>query len=70
MKKNIHPDFNKINAKCACGNNIEIFSTIKNDLNLDVCNLCHPFITGKQRNFTGKGRVDKFNKKFDLPEKK
>lgn len=66
MKKNIHPNYNEINVKCACGNNMKIFSTMKKNLNLDICNLCHPFFTGKQRSIIGKGRVDKFNKKFNF----
>jgi large subunit ribosomal protein L31 len=39
-------------------------STLKKDLNLDVCSSCHPFYTGKQRNVDTGGRVDKFNKRF------
>lgn len=69
MKKDIHPNYNEIDAKCACGNEIKIFSTKKNNLVLDVCNMCHPFFTGKQRNIIGKGRVDKFNKKFNFSKK-
>lgn len=66
MKKNTHPSYNEIKVKCACGNKMKIFSTLKTDLNLDICSVCHPFFTGKQRKITGKGRVDKFNKKFNL----
>ena len=33
-------------------------------INVEVCDKCHPFYTGKQ-NLTGKkGQVDKFNKKY------
>ena len=32
--------------------------------NLDVCDKCHPFYTGKQRNVDSGGRVDKFKKRF------
>lgn len=69
MKKNIHPDYNEIQAKCTCGNEIKVFSTIKNDLILDICNMCHPFFTGKQRNIIGKGKVDQFNKRFNFLKK-
>lgn len=64
MKKNIHPEYNLITAKCSCGNKINIKSTIKNDINIDICNQCHPFFTGKQRSLLGKGRVEQFNKRF------
>ncbi|QJC36258.1 50S ribosomal protein L31 [Enterobacteriaceae endosymbiont of Donacia cincticornis] len=66
MKKNIHPQCNNITAKCSCGNLINIKSTLKNnkELNLDVCYLCHPFYTGKQKITDNKGRVEKFRKKF------
>ena len=64
MKAGIHPDYVTITAKCSCGNVINTFSTIGKDLNLDVCSECHPFYTGKQKEVSSGGRVDKFNKRF------
>ncbi|QJC34267.1 50S ribosomal protein L31 [Enterobacteriaceae endosymbiont of Donacia cinerea] len=66
MKKNIHPEYNKIIAKCSCGNTIHTRSTLKNnkELNLDVCYICHPFYTGKQKITDTKGRVENFKKRF------
>ncbi|QJC37077.1 50S ribosomal protein L31 [Enterobacteriaceae endosymbiont of Donacia vulgaris] len=66
MKKNIHPEYNKITIKCSCGNTIHTRSTLKNnkELNLDVCYICHPFYTGKQKRTDTKGRVENFKKKF------
>ncbi|MXP51450.1 50S ribosomal protein L31 [Pantoea sp. SoEX] len=70
MKKGIHPNYQIITANCTCGNIIEIFSTLKEQkLNLDVCNQCHPFYTGKQRDVSTRGRVDRFNKRFSLVNK-
>ncbi|WWO95274.1 MAG: 50S ribosomal protein L31 [Candidatus Dasytiphilus stammeri] len=66
MKKNIHPNYNFITATCSCGNIIKIRSTLKSNLFLDVCCQCHPFYTGKQRIIDTKGRVEKFNKRFNL----
>ncbi|UNB92337.1 MAG: 50S ribosomal protein L31 [gamma proteobacterium endosymbiont of Trioza apicalis] len=66
MKKKIHPNYKIINANCSCGNIIKIYSTINKNLNLDVCNKCHPFYTGKQRIINTGGRVSKFNKRFNL----
>ncbi len=64
MKKDIHPEYNEINAVCSCGNKLVIRSTLSKDINLDVCSACHPFYTGKQRNVDTGGRVDMFKKRF------
>ncbi|MDO2950100.1 50S ribosomal protein L31 [Aeromonas simiae] len=64
MKAGIHPEYVEITAKCSCGNIIKTRSTVGKDLNLDVCSECHPFYTGKQKEVSSGGRVDKFNKRF------
>lgn len=64
MKKGIHPEYNEIVAKCSCGNEIKVGSTLGKSLNLDVCSACHPFYTGKQKMVDSGGRVDRFNKRF------
>ena len=51
MKAGIHPEYVAITCKCSCGNVINTFSTLGKDLNLDVCSACHPFYTGKQKDF-------------------
>ncbi|XBC38170.1 MAG: 50S ribosomal protein L31 [Buchnera aphidicola (Floraphis choui)] len=66
MKKNIHPSYSKILITCSCGNLIQIFSTLCKNVNIDVCSKCHPFYTGKQRIADTGGRVEKFNKKFQM----
>lgn len=70
MKQGIHPEYNEITATCSCGNKMAINSTVKKDLNLDVCSSCHPFYTGKQRNVDTGGRVDRFKKRFGALGKK
>ncbi|BAP58585.1 50S ribosomal protein L31 [Candidatus Tachikawaea gelatinosa] len=70
MKKNIHPKYELITVTCSCGNIIHTRSTIGHNINLEVCSNCHPFYTGKQRIIDTTGRVDRFNKKFDLSKKK
>ncbi|WNN44201.1 MULTISPECIES: 50S ribosomal protein L31 [Winslowiella] len=70
MKKGIHPTYTEITAKCSCGNEMKIGSTVGRDLNLDVCGKCHPFYTGKQRDVASGGRVDRFNKRFSIPGSK
>jgi len=65
MKAGIHPEYKEVNATCSCGNSFVFNSTLaKDSLHLDVCDKCHPFYTGKQRNVDTGGRVDRFNKKF------
>lgn len=64
MKEGIHPDYSEITATCSCGNVIKTNSTLGKDINLDVCDKCHPFYTGKQRVVDSGGRVDRFTKRF------
>lgn len=63
MKENIHPQYVGSTVTCACGNVIETASTI-GDFRIDICNECHPFYTGKQRQVQVAGRVEKFNRKY------
>lgn len=65
MKQGIHPDYQPIVARCACGAVYETGST-KKDITVEICAACHPFYTGKQKLIDTSGRVDKFNKKFGL----
>lgn len=70
MQKNIHPKYQNITATCSCGNILKTKSTLSHDLTLDVCSVCHPFYTGKQRFIDTGGRVERFNKRFNIPESK
>ena len=63
MKPNIHPDYQAIEAHCACGAKWMTKSTSK-DLHLDVCSSCHPFFTGRQKLLDTEGRITRFTKKF------
>ncbi|WP_323846255.1 50S ribosomal protein L31 [Microbulbifer magnicolonia] len=64
MKTDIHPNYTDVTATCSCGNSIKTRSTLGKDLQLDVCSQCHPFYTGKQREASTGGRVDRFKKRF------
>ena len=64
MQQGIHPPYTAMTATCSCGNVINVGSTIGKDLALDVCGACHPFYTGKQKEVSSGGRVDRFNKRF------
>ena len=50
---------------CACGEVIETRST-KPEIRVEVCSKCHPFYTGKQKLVDSGGRVDRFNKRFNM----
>ena len=60
-----HPEYEKVTVKCACGAEFETRST-KKDIRLDICSKCHPFFTGKQKLVDTGGRVDRFNKRFNI----
>ena len=63
MKPNTHPAYNKIKAKCACGNEVELGS-VNEEIEVEICSACHPFFTGKQKLIDTAGRIEKFNKKY------
>jgi len=64
MKAGIHPRYEPTVIVCACGNTIETRST-KQNLRIDLCNVCHPFYTGEQRIVDTAGQVERFMKKVD-----
>ena len=63
-KQGIHPSYNDIHVKCACGNTFETRSTHKGDIVVEICNVCHPFFTGKQKLVDTAGRIERFRRKF------
>ena len=63
MKQDIHPDYKLSTVHCACGESFQTRST-KPALRLDICSVCHPFFTGKQKLIDTEGRIDKFRKKY------
>jgi large subunit ribosomal protein L31 len=67
MKKEIHPKYDKSTVVCACGNTFETRST-KKEIRVEVCSACHPFFTGKQKIFDSAGRVEKFNRRYNLEQ--
>jgi large subunit ribosomal protein L31 len=64
MKQGIHPDYKPAVISCACGETFQTKST-REALRLDICSVCHPFFTGKQKLIDTEGRVDKFRKKYN-----
>ena len=63
MKEGIHPKYEEVEVRCACGNTFKTRST-KPELHLEICAACHPFFTGLQKLIDTEGRVERFNKKF------
>jgi large subunit ribosomal protein L31 len=63
MKQGIHPDYKAATIACSCGNKIETRST-STDLHVEICSVCHPFYTGKQRLVDTAGRVERFKRKY------
>jgi large subunit ribosomal protein L31 len=64
VKPDIHPQYNEIEVVCSCGNAFKTRSTIAKPLHVEVCSVCHPFYTGKQKIIDTAGRVEKFNRKY------
>jgi len=63
VKPAIHPKYYDVEARCACGNTFKTKST-KTELHLEICNMCHPFFTGRQKLIDTEGRVERFTKRF------
>jgi large subunit ribosomal protein L31 len=63
VKEGIHPKYQEVEARCACGNTFKTRST-KPELHLEICSNCHPFFTGRQKLIDTEGRVERFTKKF------
>jgi len=63
MKADIHPEYHKIKATCACGNEFELGS-VNSEMKVEICSACHPFFTGKQKLIDTAGRIEKFKKKY------
>ena len=64
MKSGIHPNYEEVVIKCACGERVTTRSTKGGELRGDICSKCHPFFTGKQKFVDAGGRVDKFKKRL------
>jgi large subunit ribosomal protein L31 len=65
MKKELHPNTVECTVSCACGNTFTTKST-KSAFRVDICNECHPFYTGSERQVDTAGRIDKFKKRYAL----
>ena len=67
MKKKIHPNYHKINVVMTDGSKFETMSTWGKEgdtLKLDIDPKSHAAWTGGKQKILDKGRISKFNKKF------
>jgi large subunit ribosomal protein L31 len=64
MKEKIHPKYDIITVKCACGNIFQTRST-RASFTVDVCSNCHPFYTGHQKVIDSAGKIEKFKRKYE-----
>lgn len=65
MKNGIHPKYEEAVVSCACGNTFKTRST-KPNIRVEICNVCHPFYTGRQKIVDTEGRVEKFMQRYNL----
>ena len=63
MRKEIHPEIMETTVTCGCGETFVTRSTT-NKIHVEVCSMCHPFYTGKQKFVDSAGRVERFKQKF------
>ena len=64
MKQGIHPEYMLSTIVCSCGHRFETRS-IEEEIHIEICSVCHPFYTGKQRLVDTAGRVERFKKMYD-----
>jgi large subunit ribosomal protein L31 len=65
MKADIHPKYEEVKVRCACGETFVTRSTkAVGELRLEICSKCHPFFTGKQKLIDPAGRVERFKQKY------
>ena len=63
MRDKIHPKYyTDCQVTCACGNKFTTGSTLP-EIRVELCNLCHPFYTGKQKFVDTARRVEKFQER-------
>ena len=63
MKDGIHPNYMETKVTCGCGNAFTTCATVP-EMKVDICNVCHPFYTGKLKYVDTAGRIEKFKTKF------
>lgn len=65
MKAGIHPRYTTATITCACGAVHETAST-RGSFTVEICSRCHPFYTGRQKLNDSAGRIERFQKRYQL----
>jgi large subunit ribosomal protein L31 len=63
VKQGIHPEYGPATVRCSCGNTFETRATTP-EIHVEICNVCHPFYTGKQKFVDTGGRVERFQRRY------
>lgn len=63
MRAAIHPEYQRAQVTCSCGNVFTVGST-KGVIHVDLCYNCHPFYTGQHKFVDTASRIEKFQKKM------
>jgi large subunit ribosomal protein L31 len=63
MKPGVHPKYQVATVHCACGNRFQTRSTSA-DIHVEICSICHPYYTGRQKLVDTAGRVERFRQKW------
>jgi large subunit ribosomal protein L31 len=64
MKSDIHPKYHECQVTCGCGSTFKTRATVK-EMRIEICSVCHPFYSGKQKFVDAAGRVDRFKKRYE-----
>jgi large subunit ribosomal protein L31 len=64
-KAGIHPNYELATITCACGAIHETAST-RGSFAVEICKNCHPFFTGRQKLMDTAGRIERFQKRYQL----
>lgn len=63
MKPDTHPKYFACQVTCGCGNTFVTRATVR-EIRVEICGVCHPYYSGKQKFVDAAGRVDRFLKKY------
>jgi len=70
VKTKGHPKwYPEAKVTCACGAQFTTGSTMP-QISVEICSNCHPLYTGQQKFVDTAGRVDKFNQRVAMADKK
>jgi large subunit ribosomal protein L31 len=64
MQDKMHPESKPTEFICACGNHLKTVSTLGGERHIEICSMCHPFFTGKEKLVDKAGRIEKFKRRY------